>query len=255
MRKILLVATAVAALTIPTVINAAEEHEVQLAKQEWSFNGVFGTFDKEQVQRGFQVYKDVCSACHSLQYLAFRNFAELGYSEAQVKALAAQYEVEDGPNDEGEMFKRKAKASDHIPKPFPNEQAARAANGGALPPDLSLITKAREHGPDYIYNLLLGYEDPPAGFELLPGLNYNKVFPGHQIAMAKQIDNGLVTYADGAPTDAAAIAKDVTTFLHWVAEPKLEARHSTGFRVLLYTLLFTILAYFAKRRIWANLEH
>ena len=255
MRKILLVASAVAALAIPSVLNAAEEHEVELAKQEWSFNGVFGKFDKQQVQRGFQVYKDVCAACHSLQYLAFRNLADLGYNEGQVKAIAAGYEVDDGPNDEGEMFKRPAKASDHLPKPFPNDQMARAANGGALPPDLSLITKAREHGPDYIYHLLLGYEEPPKGFEVLPGLSYNKYFPGHQIAMAKQIDDGLVTYADGAPTDAAAIAKDVTAFLHWVAEPKLEARHSTGFRVLLYTLLFTVLAYFAKRRIWANIEH
>ena len=254
MRKFLLVATAAAALAIPTVINAAE-HEIEIPKQEWSFNGVFGKFDKAQVQRGFQVYKDVCSACHSLQYLSFRNFEDLGYNEGQVKALAASYEVDDGPNDEGEMFKRPGKASDHLPKPFANEQLARAANGGALPPDLSLITKAREHGPDYIYNLLLGYEDAPAGFEVLPGLNYNKFFPGHQIAMAKQIDNELVTFADGAPNDAAHIAKDVTTFLHWVAEPKLEARHSTGLRVLLYTLLFTVLAYLAKRRIWANVEH
>ncbi len=255
MRNILLVATAAVALAIPSVINAAEEHEVHLAKQEWSFNGVLGKFDKEQVQRGFQVYKDVCSACHSLQYLAFRNFEDLGYSEEQVKALAGQYEVTDGPNDEGEMFKRKAKASDHLPHPFPNDQAARAANGGALPPDLSLVTKAREGGPDYIYNLLLAYEEPPKGFELLPGLNYNKVFPGNQIAMAKQIQDGLVTYADGAPNDAAHVAKDVTAFLHWVAEPKLDARHSTGLRVLLYTLLFTVLAYLAKRRIWAKIEH
>ena len=254
MRKFLLVATAAAALAIPSVINAAEE-EIHLAKQEWSFNGVFGTFDKEQVQRGFQVYKDVCSACHSLNYVSFRNFEALGYSEEQVKTLAAQNEVDDGPNDDGEMFKRKAKSSDRLPKPFPNDQAARAANGGALPPDLSLITKAREGGPDYVYNLLLGYGDPPAGFELLEGLNYNKIFPGHQIAMAQQINDGLVTYADGAPTDAAHIAKDVTVFLHWAAEPKLEARHSTGLRVLLYTLLFTVLAYLAKRRIWAKIEH
>jgi ubiquinol-cytochrome c reductase cytochrome c1 subunit len=253
MRKMLLAAAAVFAFTAPAVVNAAEE--IKLPKQEWSFNGVLGHFDKQQVQRGFQVYKDVCAACHSLQYLSFRNFADLGYSEEQVKALAGGYQVEDGPNDDGEMFKRKAKASDRLPKPFPNDAFARAANGGALPPDLSLVTKARHGGPDYIYNLLIGYEDPPAGVTMMEGMNYNKFFPGHQIAMAKQIQDGLVTFADGAPNDAAAIAKDVTAFLHWAAEPKLEARHSTGLRVLLYTLLFTVLAYFVKRRIWARVEH
>jgi ubiquinol-cytochrome c reductase cytochrome c1 subunit len=253
MRKLFLVATTALALATPSVLNAAD-HAVELTKQKWSFDGVFGKFDKPQVQRGFQVYKDVCSACHSLQYLSFRNFADLGYSEAQVKALAAQYEIEDGPNDDAEMFKRPGKPSDHLPHPFPNDASARMANGGALPPDLSLITKARKGGPDYVYSLMMAYEDPPAGFELQPGLNYNKVFPGHQIAMAKQISDGLVTYADGAPTDAANITKDVTAFLHWVAEPKLEARHSTGLRVLLYTLLFTVLAYLAKRRIWKNVH-
>jgi ubiquinol-cytochrome c reductase cytochrome c1 subunit len=253
MRKMLLAAAAALTIAAPAVLNAAEK--VKIPEQEWSFNGVLGHFDKEQVQRGFQVYKDVCAACHALQYLSFRNFADLGYSEEQVKALAASYEVEDGPNDDGEMFKRKAKASDHLPKPFPNEQFARAANGGALPPDLSLMTKARHGGPDYVYNLLLGYEDPPAGVTMMEGMNYNKYFPGHQIAMAKQVQDGLVTFADGAPNDSAHIAKDVTAFLHWAAEPKLEARHSTGLRVLLYTLLFTVLAYLVKRRIWARIEH
>ena len=251
MKKIILAAAAVFALAAPAALNAAEH--IEIPEEEWSFNGVFGKFDQAQVQRGFQVYKDVCAACHSLRYVAFRNFETLGYSEEQIKTLAAGYEVEDGPNEEGEMFKRKAKASDHLPKPFPNDQAARLANGGALPPDLSLMTKAREGGPNYVYHLLLGYDEPPADFQLLEGLSYNKYFPGHQIGMAKQVQDGLVTFADGSPNDAAHIAKDVTAFLHWAAEPKLEARHSTGFRVLLYAIVFAVLAYFLKRRIWAKL--
>ena len=251
MKKIILAAAAVFALAAPVALNAAEH--IEIPEEEWSFNGVFGKFDQAQVQRGFQVYKDVCAACHSLRYVAFRNFETLGYSEEQIKTLAAGYEVEDGPNEEGEMFKRKAKASDHLPKPFPNDQAARLANGGALPPDLSLMTKAREGGPNYVYHLLLGYDEPPADFQLLEGLSYNKYFPGHQIGMAKQVQDGLVTFADGSPNDAAHIAKDVTAFLHWAAEPKLEARHSTGFRVLLYAIVFAVLAYFLKRRIWAKL--
>ena len=253
MKKIILAATAVVALAAPSMLSAAEG--IEIPKEEWSFNGVLGSFDRAQLQRGFQVYKDVCSNCHSLNYISFRNFEALGYSEEQVKSLATQYEVEDGPNDEGEMFKRKAKPSDHLPKPFANEQLARMANGGQLPPDLSLITKAREGGPDYVYHLLTGYEEAPAGFVMNPGSSYNKYFPGHQIAMAKQINDGLVTFADGSPNDAAHIAKDVTAFLHWAAEPKLEARHSTGLRVTLYALIFAVLAFLAKRRMWKNIPH
>ena len=254
MRKVLIGAVAAFALSLPFAALASEA-EIHIPKEDWSFYGVLGKVDKQQVQRGFQVYKEVCSACHSVQYLAFRNLADLGYSEAQVKTLAATYEVQDGPDEAGDMFKRKAKASDYFPKPFANDNAARASNGGALPPDLSLMTKAREGGPDYVYHLLLGYEDqPPAGVTLSPGMSYNKFFPGHQIAMAKQIQDGLLDFADGSPNDAPHIAKDVTAFLHWVAEPKLEARHDTGVRVILYTLLFTILAFLVKRHIWARLD-
>ncbi|MBY0509942.1 MAG: cytochrome c1 [Rhodospirillaceae bacterium] len=256
MKKIILAAAAALALSVPAVPSSLwAASEIKIPEEKWSFNGVLGKFDRAQVQRGYQVYKDVCAACHGLQYVAFRNLADLGYNEAQIKTLAAGYEVDDGPNEEGEMFKRKAKASDRLPKPFPNEQAARAANGGAFPPDLSLITKARAGGPDYIFHLMMGYEDPPADVQMMPGLNYNKYFPGHQIAMSKQISDGLVTYADGAPNDAASISKDVSAFLHWAAEPKLEARHSTGLRVLLYTLMFTIVAYLFKRRLWKNIPH
>lgn len=253
MKKILLAAAAALAFTAATA-NAASDAPKPM-EQQWSFYGMFGKFDHAQVQRGFQVYKEICAACHSLKYVAFRNFEALGYSEAQIKTLAATYEVQDGPNDDGEMFMRKAKASDYLPKPFPNDQAARAANGGALPPDLSLMTKARANGPDYVYSLMMGYEDPPAGFQLMEGLSYNKYFPGHQIAMPKQLNDGMITYADGSPNDAASLSKDVSAFLHWAAEPKLEARHSTGFRVILYALLFAVLAYFYKRRLWKKIPH
>ena len=254
MRKIVLAAALAAVLPV-SALNAAEE--VVLPKQDWSFNGVFGQFDKEQLQRGFQVYKEVCSSCHALKYIAFRNLEALGYSEAQIKTLAAEYQIEDGPDDNGDMFKRKGKSSDYLPKPFPNDNAARASNGGALPPDLSLIVKAREGGPDYVYNLLTGYEEAPAGMKMAPGMNYNKYFTrgAFQLAMAQQVKDGVVTFADGSPNDAAHIAKDVTAFLAWTAEPKLEARHSTGLRVMLFTLLFTVLAYFLKRRIWSRIGH
>ena len=251
MKKIILAAAAVFALAAPAALSAAEH--IEIPKEDWSFNGVLGTFDRPQLQRGFQVYRDVCSVCHGLQYISFRNFEALGYSEEQIKTLAAEYEVDDGPDENGDMFKRRAKASDRLPMPFPNDAIARLANGGALPPDLSLITKAREGGPDYIYHLLLGYQEPPAGFAVIEGLSYNAYFPGHQIAMTEQIQDGLVTFADGSPNDAAHIAKDVTAFLHWAAEPNLEVRHSTGLRVTLFALLFAVLAYFTKRRIWAKL--
>jgi len=253
MKKILLAAAAAFAIAAPAALNAAEA--VHIPAEKWSFYGVFGSFDKQQVQRGFQVYKEVCSACHSMKYLAFRNLADLGYSEAQLKTLAAEYEVDDVPNEEGEVVKRKARPSDHFPKPFANDQLARMSNGGALPPDLSLMTKARVGGPDYVYHLLMGYETPPAGFEVMPGLNYNAYFPGHQIAMAKPVDTGAVTFADGSPNDLSSIARDVTAFLHWAAEPKLDERHSTGFRVTLYALIFAVVAFFMKRRLWAKLPH
>lgn len=253
MRKYILTAAAALALALPAASFAAEA-EIHIPAEKWSFNGITGHFDKEQVQRGFQVYKEVCSACHSLEYISFRNFEALGYSEAQFKALAAEYEVEDGPDDNGDMFKRKAKPSDKLPKPYPNEKFARSANGGALPPDLSLIAKARHGGPDYLFHLLRGYDEPPADMKLADGMSYNKYFPGHQIAMAKQIEDDKVTYADGTKSDADQIARDVSAFLMWTAEPKMEVRHATGLRVIIFTLLFTVLAYFLKRRIWARIE-
>lgn len=257
MKKLILAAAAAFALFPAATFQArAAEEGPALNHIDWSFNGVFGKFDKMQLQRGLQVYREVCSSCHSLQYIAFRNLEDLGYSEGQIKAIALEYEYPE-IDDEGSDTTRKGKPSDYFPKPYPNEKFARASNAGALPPDLSLMTKAREHGPDYVYNLLLGYEEPPQGMQVLEGLHYNKYFAAgnFQIAMAKQIEADKVTYADGTPATPEQLAKDITAFLHWAAEPKLEARHGTGIRVMLYTLIFTVLAFLVKQRIWSRLDN
>jgi ubiquinol-cytochrome c reductase cytochrome c1 subunit len=236
------------------------------ARQDWSFYGPFGKFDQPQLQRGFQVYREVCSNCHSLKSIAFRNLADPGspgFSEAQVKALAAEYKIKDGPNDAGEMFERPGRPSDYFPWTFANPQAARAALG-ALPPDMSVLAKARsyhrgfplflvdpiiqyqEHGADYIYALMNGYtneKDP----------NWNEYMPGHRIAMPKPLSDGLVTYSDGSPQTVAQYSKDVVAFLTWAAEPKLEERKKTGFRVIIFLILFASLLYFVKKRIWADI--
>ena len=250
MRKIVLAAAAALVLSVP----AFGAEEVKPMERQWTFDGVLGKFDKQQLQRGFQVYKEVCASCHTMNYLAFRNLADIGYSEDQVKVIAAEYQVQDGPDDNGDMFDRPARASDYFPKPFANDALARASNGGALPPDLSLMTKARADGPNYVFSLMMGYVDPPNGFELTAGMSYNTYFPGQQIAMPQQITDDRVTYADGTKATAEQISADVTAFLHWAAEPKLEVRHATGLRVLLFALLFTVLAFFYKRRLWARLE-
>ncbi len=253
MKKVILAAAAL--LSLSSTSFAAEEGP-DLMKVDWSFKGAFGKFDKMQLQRGLQIYREVCASCHSLQYVAFRNLESLGYSEGQIKALANEHEYPE-IDDEGGDTTRKGKPSDHFPKPYPNEKFARASNNGALPPDLSLVTKSRHiDGPDYIYSLLLGYEEPPAGVTVLDGMNYNKYFSAgsFQIAMAKQIEADKVTYADGTKATPDQIAQDITAFLHWAAEPKLEARNGTGIRVMLYTLILTVLAYLLKQRIWARLE-
>jgi len=253
MKKIVLAAAAALTFTFAaSSVQAAED--VHVPKETWSFDGMLGKFDRQQLQRGFQVYREVCAACHSLHFIAFRNLQALGYSEDQIKVLAAEYTVQDGPDDTGSMFERPGRPTDRLPKPFPNDNAARASNGGALPPDLSLITKARVGGPNYIYYLMMGYTDPPAGVELPVGMSYNLYFPGHQIAMTKQLNDGQVTYADGTANTADQLSRDVAAFLHWASEPKLEVRKATGVRVILFTLFFTILAFFFKKRIWARLE-
>ena len=234
----------------------AQEEAPTPPHQEWSFDGVFGTYDRAALQRGFAVYKEVCSACHPVKHLYFRNLEELGYSEDQVKGIAAQYQVTDGPNDEGQMYQRPARPSDPIPGPFPNDQAARAANNGALPPDLSLIVKAREGGPDYVYAILTGFKDPPpAGFKLMSGTYYNEYFPGHQIKMPPPLtQNDQVKFDDGTQATVPQMAHDVVSFLAWAAEPTLDERHRIGFKVILFLIIATGVFYAAKRKIWSRIH-
>ncbi len=258
--------------------NAAEPTHFPIHKPAelgWSFAGPFGVYDKGQLQRGFKIYREVCSACHSMKLVPFRGLEGLGYSEAQIKAVAAEYTVTDGPNADGEMFERPGIPSDHFPSPFPNTEAAAAANNGAAPPDFSLIAKARgvergfptfvfdiftqyaENGPDYIHALLTGYDhEPPAGMEIAEGTYYNPYFiAGKSLAMAKPISDGQVTYEDGTAETVDQYAKDVSAFLMWAAEPHLEDRKKTGFRVLAFLLLFSAMVYLTKRKIWADVAH
>ena len=244
---------AVSAVTLAANVASASEGP-ELEHANWSFDGPFGTYNRAELQRGFQIYKEVCSACHSLKRIAFRDLGDLGFNKAEVKALAAGYQVTDGPNKEGDMFQRPAKPSDHIPGPFPNEEAARAANGGALPPDLSLVAKSREGGPDYIHGILTGFIDPPAGFVMVPGKFYNRVFPGHNISMPPPLSADQVEYADGTKATLDQEAHDVSAFLMWAAEPKLEQRHELGLKVMIYMGLFTILLYFVKKKVWADVD-
>ena len=236
-------------------IARAQEEAPTPPHQQWSFEGVFGTYDRAELQRGFQVYKEVCSVCHPVKHLYYRDLEELGYSEDQVKGIAAQAQVTDGPNDQGEMFQRPARPSDPIPGPFPNDQAARAANNGALPPDLSLITKAREGGPDYVYAILTGFKDPPAGMKLNPNMYYDEYFAGHQIAMPPPLAQAdQVKYADGTAATVPQMAHDVVSFLSWAAEPNLDERHRMGFKVILFLVIAIGIFYAAKRKIWARVH-
>tara|TARA_B100000035_G_scaffold222870_1_gene191498 strand:- start:694 stop:1473 length:780 start_codon:yes stop_codon:yes gene_type:complete len=235
--------------------NAAEK--IDYLKTEWSFKGIFGKFDRGALQRGYQVYTEVCSSCHSMKYLSYRNLAEEGgpeFSVEQVKAIAASFEVTDGPNSDGEMFTRPGKLSDKFVMPYENVKAAQAANGGAYPPDMSVLVKARGGGVDYIYSLLQGYEEPPLGTILDEGVHYNKYMYGNKIKMANPLSDGLVEYADGTEASVEQMSKDVTTFLMWAAEPHLEARHKMGFKAILYLIILTVLVYFSMKRIWSRIE-
>jgi cytochrome c1 len=278
----LIIAGALAATLGFSVAARAAESEAQPPRVNWSFAGPFGLFDQAQLQRGFKVYREVCSNCHSIKKLAFRNLEQEGgpdFSEGQIKALAAEYKIKDGPNDSGEMFERPGRAADHFPPPFPNEQAAAAANGGKAPPDFSVIAKARtyergfpwfifdalpfttyaEHGPDYIHALLTGYEEAPQGLKVPEGAYYNEYYPGHVIAMPKPLNDGQVEYpkgADGKPVVPETVdqyAKDVAAFLMWVAEPHMEQRKQIGFKAILFLIVFAGLMYFTKKKIWARL--
>jgi len=239
-----------ALLTLAPAVRAADENP-PLPHQQWSFDGVFGTYDRPAMQRGFQVYKQVCSACHPVNHLRFGDLAALGYTPSELKVVAATDQVTDGPNDQGQMYQRPGRPSDPIPGPFPNDQAARAANGGALPPDLSLIVNAREGGADYVFSILNGFKPPPAGFQVPPGRYYNEYFPGHLIAMPPPLSDGVVTYADGTKATVPQMAHDVATFLAWASQPNLEIRHRTGVRVFLFLIVAVGVFYAAKRKIWA----
>jgi len=235
--------------------NSAEK--VDLMTTDWTFKGLFGKFDRASLQRGYQVYTEVCAACHSMKYLSYRNLMEEGgpeFSETQAKAIAAQFEITDGPNSEGEMFQRPAKLSDKFVMPYPNAKAAQAANGGAYPPDMSVLAKARKGGVDYLYSLLLGYEDPPIGVSLDEGVHYNKFMYGNKIKMPKPLEDDLIEYSDGTPATEEQMAKDVVTFLMWSAEPHLEARHKMGFKAIIYLTILTLLVYLSMRKIWSRVK-
>jgi ubiquinol-cytochrome c reductase cytochrome b/c1 subunit len=277
----MILSRSVIALSLATVLlglgpRAASAAEIpQPPAQKWSFAGPFGMYDRAQLQRGLKVYREVCQNCHSLKLVAFRNLADPGgpgYTAAQAAAVAAEYKIKDGPNDQGEMFERPGRVGDYFPPPFPNDQAARVANGGALPPDLSVVAKARgydrgfpwfildmftqyqEAGPDYIAALLNGYEDAPQGFKLTPGTHYNKYFPGHAIGMPKPLNDGQVEYTDGTPATVDQYGRDVSAFLMWTAEPTLEARKRLGMQVMIFLIVFAALLYFTKKRVWHAVE-
>ena len=252
---------------------SAQEHQVPPPRQTWSFAGPFGKYDEAQLQRGFKIYKEVCSSCHSIDMLSFRNLAEVGgpgFSEAQVAAIASGYKIKD-LNDKGEPIERDGRPADFFPPPFPNTLAAAAANGVA-PPDMSTLAKARtyqrgfpwfvfdmftqyqEQGPDYIVAILNGYKDPPQGFTLPAGGHYNEYFPGHNIAMPPPLSDGQVTFDDGAPNTLHEEAKDVAAFLMWVAEPSLDARKRIGFQVMIFLIVLAGLMYFTKKKVWHEVE-
>ncbi len=226
-----------------------------LERLSWAFDGMTGKFDRESIQRGFKVYREVCSACHSIKALSFRNLTEISFNEDQVKSIASEYSVQDGPNDQGAMYMRPGRASDAMPGPYTNDKEARVANNGALPPDLSLIVKAREGGADYIYGILTGFTKPPAEVKLGENMYYNPHFSGGQIAMPPPlISNGQVSYTDGTNPTVEQMAFDVVNFLQWIAEPEMEDRKRLGIRVLVFTIIFTIMFYFAKKVVWKRLK-
>jgi cytochrome c1 len=235
----------------------ASSHGPDIASQNWTFAGPFGSYDNAQLQRGYAVYKTVCAFCHSMRLLSYRNLGEPGgpgFSPEAVATLAAEAQVTDGPNDKGEMFQRPGRPSDRFRSPYPNDAAARAANRGALPPDLSVMAKARPGGPDYIYALLTGYRQPPAGFELAEGMQYNSAFPGHQIAMPPPLIDGSVPYTDGTKPTVDNYAREVSAIQMWAAEPKLEERQMLGARVMVFLIVFAIIMFLAKRAVWGRLH-
>lgn len=249
MKKILLI-------TLLSLSKSLAGHDTPtLKKIDWSFQKANGTFDRAALQRGFKVYKEVCAACHSMKLLRYGSLTGIGLTMDEIKTLASDFKVPD-TNDEGEPIERKALPSDHLSKPYPNDKAARAANNGALPPDLSLMVKARLGGANYIYSLLTGYGTPPKDVILGPNMHWNPYFPGEQIAMtAPLVSDGMITYDDGTPATIDQMAKDVVTFLAWAAEPEMEQRKGMGVSVLFYLLILTGILYAAKRKIWKDIKN
>jgi ubiquinol-cytochrome c reductase cytochrome c1 subunit len=251
--KVFAVLAGFSAVAVPAAVYAAGEYD-KPRDARFGFASLLGSFDRASAQRGFQVYNEVCSACHGLRLLSYRNLLEIGLTEEQVRAIAANVQVTDGPNDEGQMFDRPGRLPDRFRRPFANEQAARVANNGAYPPDLSVIVKARHNGANYIYSLLTGYRDPPAGMTLGDGMNYNPYYPGRQIAMANVLNDDQLEFADGTAATADQMARDVVTFLAWASEPETEQRRRMGIRVLIFLAVSGFLAYAVKRKIWADLK-
>ena len=233
---------------------AQDEQMPPLPDVNWSFNGIFGTFDLAAAQRGFQVYSEVCSNCHSMHELHYRDLTGIGLTPAEVKAIAAQVTVPQGVDDQGNPRQGPATPADQFRSPFPNDEAARAANNGAAPPDLSVIVNAREGHANYVYGILTGFTKPPAGFKVQDGLFYNKYFPGHQIHMPPPLQDGSVTYADGTNATVEQEARDVVTFLDWAANPEMVQRKQIGARVILFLVLMTGLTYAVKRKVWADVH-
>jgi ubiquinol-cytochrome c reductase cytochrome c1 subunit len=236
------------------VLCFASGNKLPPKQMKWEFEGFFGTVDRESAQRGYKVYKEICSACHSANLIAYRNLSEIGFSENEIKALAAQHDVQDGPNDEGLMFTRPGIPADHFSAPYPNEKASRASNNGAYPADLSLIIKARHDGANYVYSLITGFITPPAGVNVQDGMYYNPYFQNHQIAMAPPLSDGAVVFDDSTPNTIDQMARDVVTFLQWAAEPEMEKRKRMGIKVILYLLVMTALFYMSKKIIWRNVK-
>ena len=241
-------------IVLSPVILFSATTNVELMKQKWPFDGIFGRFDESSLQRGFQVYREVCAACHGIRHISYRDLKGIGYTNDEIKVIAADYEVKDGPNDDGEMFEREARPSDKFVGPYENDKIARLANNGAYPPDLSLIVKARADGANYLYSLLNGYKEFPDNFEASEGMYYNEFYPGNQIAMPSPLMADIVEYSDGTEATQSQIAKDVTSFLAWTAEPELEERKSLGVKTLFFLILITIMLLGVKRKIWKDVD-
>ncbi|KJV68957.1 cytochrome c1-2, heme protein, mitochondrial [Candidatus Neoehrlichia lotoris str. RAC413] len=227
-----------------------EFHAENPTSRVWKFNGMLGSFDKRSIQRGYQVYKEVCSACHSMKRIAFRNLQEIGFSEEEVKSIASSYQIKDGPNEVGEMFERSGVPSDYFPAPFPNKEAAMASNNGAYPTDLSLIIKARHNGANYVYSLLTGYKSTKPDVN---GLYENVYFVTGKISMPPSLFDNVVRYTDGTESTVSNMAHDVVNFLQWAAEPEMEIRKKLGLKVILCLIIITIFIVLINKKLWSKL--